>query len=73
MVLISQSETASKGDGLDAVAVMPRKLTRSLSARVSRLATISRPAHTDTDSEADEKQHNGIKKLVLFVSWMLEV
>ncbi|XP_048480330.1 histone acetyltransferase KAT7 [Plutella xylostella] len=56
-----KSETASKGDGLDAVAVMPRKLTRSLSARVSRLATISRPAHTDTDSEADEKQHNGIK------------
>ncbi|KAL4710604.1 hypothetical protein ACJJTC_003240, partial [Scirpophaga incertulas] len=39
-------------------ATMPRKLTRSLSARVSRLATISRPTNTDTDSDPDDKNND---------------
>ncbi|XP_049868186.1 histone acetyltransferase KAT7 [Pectinophora gossypiella] len=46
--------TSKSGDSGDS-STMPRKLTRSLSARVSRLATVSRPTHTDTDSDADDK------------------
>ncbi|XP_059055447.1 histone acetyltransferase KAT7 [Achroia grisella] len=51
-----QETTGKSGDsGESATSTMPRKLTRSLSARVSRLATVSRPTHTDTDSDVDEK------------------
>ncbi|CAH0406809.1 unnamed protein product [Chilo suppressalis] len=53
----SKQETSGKPDDSD-TSTMPRKLTRSLSARVSRLATVSRPTHTDTDSEADDKPND---------------
>ncbi|KAL0881171.1 hypothetical protein ABMA27_002283 [Loxostege sticticalis] len=51
-----QENTGKSSESGDST--MPRKLTRSLSARVSRLATISRPTHTDTDSEADDKSND---------------
>lgn len=38
-----------------ALGAVPRKLTRSFSARASRLATAARPVHTDTDSDVDDK------------------
>ncbi|XP_026315731.1 histone acetyltransferase KAT7-like [Hyposmocoma kahamanoa] len=50
----TKETTGKSGDSGDS-GTMPRKLTRSLSARVSRLATISRPTNTDTDSDADDK------------------
>jgi hypothetical protein len=50
---------------------MPRKLTRSLSARVSRLATISRPAQTDTDSEPEEKPDINKKYLICLQIFIL--
>ncbi|XP_052748763.1 histone acetyltransferase KAT7 isoform X2 [Galleria mellonella] len=54
-----QDTAAKSGDsGESATITLPRKLTRSLSARVSRLATVSRPTHTDTDSDADEKSND---------------
>lgn len=54
-----RDQAAKSGDSCDsAVATMPRKLTRSLSARVSRLATVSRRTNTDTDSEIDEKSND---------------
>ncbi|XP_075974650.1 lysine acetyltransferase chameau isoform X2 [Anticarsia gemmatalis] len=55
-----QENSAMKsGDSDDLSATtMPRKLTRSLSARVSRMAAVSRTAHTDTDSEIDEKPND---------------
>ncbi|CAH2077011.1 unnamed protein product, partial [Iphiclides podalirius] len=43
------------GDSGDST--LPRKLTRSFSARANRLATASRPPQTDTDSEADDKKN----------------
>lgn len=62
-LILQQENSATKsGDSGDsAVATMPRKLTRSLSARVSRLATVSRPTNTDTDSEVDEKSSDNKK------------
>ncbi|XP_063618468.1 histone acetyltransferase KAT7 [Cydia splendana] len=42
---------------------MPRKLTRSLSARVSRMATATRPRTTDTDSDVDEKPNDKSKEI----------
>ncbi|XP_047019365.1 histone acetyltransferase KAT7 [Helicoverpa armigera] len=55
-----RDQAAKSGDSGDsgAVATMPRKLTRSLSARVSRLATVSRRTNTDTDSDVDEKSND---------------
>ncbi|XP_013196679.2 histone acetyltransferase KAT7 [Amyelois transitella] len=51
----SKEETAKSGSSCSTPpSSMPRKLTRSLSARVSRLAK-ARPANTDTDSEAEDK------------------
>lgn len=55
------TETAAKGFEAELMGgAVPRKLTRSLSARVSRLAAAAKTAHTDTDSEADDK-HNDKK------------
>ena len=51
---ICHQEPTSKSGDSDS-STMPRKLTRSLSARVSRLATVSRPTHTDTDSDDDKR------------------
>lgn len=51
----SKQDNAATKSGDSSDTTMPRKLTRSLSAKVSRLATVSRPAHTDTDSEVEEK------------------
>ncbi|XP_021205742.2 histone acetyltransferase KAT7 isoform X3 [Bombyx mandarina] len=49
-----QQEDVIKIDTLEAT--MPRKLTRSLSARVSRIAAATKINNTDTDSEVDEKE-----------------
>ncbi|CAH0581578.1 unnamed protein product [Chrysodeixis includens] len=51
----TRDQASKSGDSDSPVATMPRKLTRSLSARVSRLAAASRRTNTDTDSEADDK------------------
>ncbi|CAK1600656.1 unnamed protein product [Parnassius mnemosyne] len=60
----NKKETTSKsGDsGESAVGTMPRKLTRSFSARANRLNNTSRPAQTDTDSEADDKSNDKNKE-----------
>ncbi|XP_023955158.2 histone acetyltransferase KAT7 [Bicyclus anynana] len=51
-----QETTGKSGDSGDSLpGSMPRKLTRSISARVSRLANASKPTHTDTDSDTEEK------------------
>ncbi|XP_039751193.1 histone acetyltransferase KAT7 isoform X2 [Pararge aegeria] len=51
-----QETTGKSGDSGDSLSgTMPRKLTRSLSARVSRMATASKLTHTDTDSDTEEK------------------
>ncbi|KAF9803210.1 hypothetical protein SFRURICE_002917 [Spodoptera frugiperda] len=53
-----RDQAAKSGDSGDsAVATMPRKLTRSLSARVSRLATVSRRTN-NTDTDSDEEKSN---------------
>lgn len=56
--MFSQQEiTARSGDSGDSpTGTMPRKLTRSLSARVTRMATATKLTHTDTDSEVEEKR-----------------
>ncbi|KAM3963606.1 lysine acetyltransferase chameau [Aphomia sociella] len=53
-----EANIKSGESGESPTGTMPRKLTRSLSARVSRLATVSRPTHTDTDSEVDDKSND---------------
>ncbi|XP_064072138.1 histone acetyltransferase KAT7 [Vanessa tameamea] len=57
-----QEPTGKSGDSCDSITgTMPRKLTRSLSARVSRMANASKPTNTDTDSEADDKSNEKSK------------
>ncbi|CAH2108608.1 unnamed protein product [Euphydryas editha] len=57
-----QETTGKSGDSCDSLTgTMPRKLTRSLSARVSRMANASKPTNTDTDSEADDKSNEKSK------------
>ncbi|KAJ8730564.1 hypothetical protein PYW08_001977 [Mythimna loreyi] len=54
-----RDQAAKSGDSGDsAVATMPRKLTRALAARVSRMATASRRGNTDTDSDVDDKSND---------------
>lgn len=55
-----ETTTSKSGDSCDSSsATLPRKLTRSLSARTSRLANTARSTNTDTDSEVDEIKVNG--------------
>ncbi|KAJ0175814.1 hypothetical protein K1T71_008973 [Dendrolimus kikuchii] len=69
-----QDSTTKSGDSGDSNSnsnsnstSMPRKLTRSLSARASRVTTATRPVHTDTDSELDD-HHTNRKKIQCFSS-----
>ncbi|XP_013175556.1 PREDICTED: histone acetyltransferase KAT7 [Papilio xuthus] len=53
-----QQDVATKGCEAGesaALGAVPRKLTRSFSARANRMATAVRPVHTDTDSDGDDK------------------
>ncbi|XP_050668624.1 histone acetyltransferase KAT7 [Leptidea sinapis] len=57
-----KQDSQKGGDSGDSVVeVMPRKLTRSLAARVSRMAAC-KPNNTDTDSEADDKANEKMSK-----------
>ncbi|XP_045768747.1 histone acetyltransferase KAT7 [Maniola jurtina] len=56
-----QETTGKSGESGDSLTgSMPRKLTRSRSARVSRMATASK-THTDTDSDTEEKNNEQSK------------
>ncbi|CAK1540743.1 unnamed protein product [Leptosia nina] len=58
----SSKDTHKSGDSGDSVVeIVPRKLTRSIAARVSRMAA-SKPTHTDTDSDAEEKNNEKSKE-----------
>lgn len=59
-------KSGDSGDSVIVCGTLPRKLTRSLSARVSRIAAATRLPQTDTDSEVDEKPND--KRLYLFVN-----
>ncbi|XP_041988128.1 histone acetyltransferase KAT7 [Aricia agestis] len=55
-VKTKQEVTGKSGDSGDSVTgTMTRKLTRSLSARVSRIVNATKTNNTDTDSEPEEK------------------
>ncbi|XP_045447492.1 histone acetyltransferase KAT7 [Melitaea cinxia] len=57
-----QETTGKSGDSCDSLTgTMTRKLTRSLSARVSRMANAAKPANTDTDSDAEDKSNEKSK------------
>ncbi|XP_045494781.1 histone acetyltransferase KAT7 [Colias croceus] len=51
----NKKQGSKSGDSGDSVVEVPRKLTRSISARVSRMAA-SKPNHTDTDSDNEERE-----------------
>ncbi|XP_038214836.1 histone acetyltransferase KAT7 isoform X2 [Zerene cesonia] len=51
----TNKKEAKSGDSGDSVVEVPRKLTRSISARVSRMAA-AKPTHTDTDSDNEERE-----------------
>ncbi|VVC88129.1 unnamed protein product, partial [Leptidea sinapis] len=61
MTNLDQDSQKGGDSGDSVVEVMPRKLTRSLAARVSRMAAC-KPNNTDTDSEADDKANEKMSK-----------